>query len=535
MSSPLQCAESGNILEFIIFSNKTGRSADVGPGIISLEYYESILDGSVRFIAVVVDTGNSDKGGDAITILQDLKLEGSEKCHITVSDNQSNKLKFADDNAMYIREIRNIISSSESTIYTLELMNKEMIANDLLSTEVYRRFDGEISQSAEIILREILKTTKQITVDATANNYNFIGQGKKPFRLLAEIATKGVSQASKQSAGYLIFENYNGYQFRSIDNLFEDEEGHKSYIYNSSTKLPSGYDGKILRYDADTTIDVEKNLATGIYGSRMETINTYSHIFNTKAQEVDTEEQKIHGGTELPMLSKEFAEDYVTDGPLLSRRFTKIDSVGELPEGSVTEQIEKKTDQNLVLEDVIVQSSMTYNKLFTMSMKITITGDYSLRAGDIIHCDFPEQSSKGDTGIDQELSGKFMIADICTQLTSQSIFTRIHLVRDSFGRQANSSTGAQGGTSLANSSKGNYTGSDRALPGIGKVNPYDSSSLFGNLGQNQGLFDIISDLNSNQTRDNSGGTTDKTRINANLEDTQSENSNFNADEYLNLD
>ena len=111
MASPLQCAESGNILEFVIFSNKTGRSADVGPGVISLNYYESILDGSVRFVAVIVDSGSSDKGGEAITVLQELKLEGSEKCHITISDNQSNRLKFADDNAMYIREIRNIVSS----------------------------------------------------------------------------------------------------------------------------------------------------------------------------------------------------------------------------------------------------------------------------------------------------------------------------------------------------------------------------------------------------------------------------------------
>mgnify|MGYP001491908651 CR=1 FL=1 len=314
MASPLQCSEAGNILEFTIFSNKTGRSADVGPGVVTLQYFESILDSSVRFIAVIVDSGNSDKGGEAINVLQDLKLEGSEKCHITIADNQNNKLKFADDNAMYIKEIRNIISSSESTVYTLELMNKEMIANDLLSTEVYRRFDGEISQSAEIILKEILKTTKTVILDATSNTFNFIGQGKKPFRLLSEIATKGVSQASKQSAGYLIFETYDGYNFRSIDNLFEDEEGHKSYVFNDSVKLPSGYDGKILRYDADSTIDVEKNLSTGTYGSRMETVNTYTQIFNTKAQEIDTEEQKVHGGLEIPTLSKEFQEQFVTDG-----------------------------------------------------------------------------------------------------------------------------------------------------------------------------------------------------------------------------
>tara|TARA_A100001035_G_scaffold256662_1_gene232087 strand:+ start:13901 stop:15505 length:1605 start_codon:yes stop_codon:yes gene_type:complete len=533
MASPLQCSEAGNILEFTIFSNKTGRSADVGPGVVTLQYFESILDSSVRFIAVIVDSGNSDKGGEAINVLQDLKLEGSEKCHITIADNQNNKLKFADDNAMYIKEIRNIISSSESTVYTLELMNKEMIANDLLSTEVYRRFDGEISQSAEIILKEILKTTKTVILDATSNTFNFIGQGKKPFRLLSEIATKGVSQASKQSAGYLIFETYDGYNFRSIDNLFEDEEGHKSYVFNDSVKLPAGYDGKILRYDADSTIDVEKNLSTGTYGSRMETVNTYTQIFNTKAQEIDTEEQKVHGGLEIPTLSKEFQEQFVTDGALLSRRFTKIDSVGELPEGNGSEQLDKKTEQNLALEDVIVQSSMTYNKLFTMSLKVTITGDYSVRAGQVIHCDFPEQGSKKETGVDKELSGKYIVCDVCTQLTSKSIYTRIHLVRDSFGRQANSSTGAQGGTSLANASKGNLTNGDRALPGVGKMNIFDATPLFNNTSQLQGLFDNLNAFDSNQTKGNSGETTDKTRVNADLSD-QSANGDDDVARYLDL-
>ena len=129
-----------------------------------------------------------------------------------------------------------------------------------------------------------------------------MGKGKKPFRLLAEIATKGVSQASKNSAGYLVYETYEGFNFRSIDGLFDDAGDYKSFIYNSSTDLPTGYDAKILDYVAENTINVKKNLESGGYGSKLETFDTYSHIFNTKAQEIDTEEQKVHGGIEVPKL-----------------------------------------------------------------------------------------------------------------------------------------------------------------------------------------------------------------------------------------
>lgn len=450
MATPLQASQSGNINKLEITS-KSGDTVDVSAGVVVCDYYESILDSSVRFSIVIVDTGNSSDGKkNNIAILQDLKLTGSEKVNITLEDNLGNKLKFGGDNDLYILEIRNIISSAENTIFTLDLVSRELIANDLLACEVYRRFDGEISQSVALILNEYLKTKKNINLDATANVHNFAGKGKKPFTLLAEIATKAVSQSSENSAGYLIYETYEGFNFRSIDTLFDDgEENYKSFIYNSTAELPTGYDGKIISFDASKTVNVRQNLAAGTYGSKLETFDTYTHIFNTKSQEVSSDEQKVHGGSEVAKLNEEFESEFATDGQLASRRFTRTDSKGEFPEGNVKEQIEKQRDSNLILEEVILQSAMTYNKLFSLSLEIVVVGDYSLRAGQLVHCDFPEQSSKDQTSVDKELSGLYIICDICTHLTPKTTLTKMHLIRDSYGRvpkknnTSNSSSGLQ--------------------------------------------------------------------------------------------
>lgn len=529
METPNQIAESGNISKLEIFSRKTSESVDVSAGVVLCQYFESILDNSVRFTIVIVDSGNDDGGGESIAVLQKLKLSGSEKVHMTVEDNLGNKLKFAGDNALYIAEIRNIISSSENTVYTLDLVSKELIANDLLATEVYRRFDGEISQSAEIILKDILKTKKTVILDATSNKYNFIGQGKKPFRVLAEIATKGVSQGSKSSAGYLIFETYDGYNFRSIDSLFDDDTQYKSFVYNSTVELPAGYDAKILAFDADTTIDVKKNLTTGAYGSKLETYNTYSQIFNNKAQEIDTEEQKTHGGLEAPSLSEDFVSQFSYEGVVLSKRFTKIDAAGELPEGGVTEQLEKQRDPNLSLEDVILQSSMTYNKLFTLNINVTIAGDYSIRAGSIVHCDFPEQSSKKETTLDKEISGLYIVADVCTHLTPKTILTKMHLVRDSYGRKPNKSIAAKSSPdSLL--SKGIFGTSGRGLSGTNSNNPFSSSNIQRYV---QEEIDLVSRLNQRSTDDSK--TIDKTTYtNVDFDTAAYDDKNFNPDDYLNL-
>lgn len=539
MATPLQDSESGNILRLEIFSNKVSGSRDVSPGVVVCDYFESILDNTIRFSIIIVDTGNSQGGGKAVSVIQDLKLSGSEKVHLTLEDRTGNRLKFEGDNALYISEIRNIVSSSEKTIYTLDLVSREFIANDLLSCEVYRRYDGKISDSASSILKDILKTKKSLIIDETVNKYNFIGEGKKPFRLLAEIATKGVPASASNTAGYLVYETYSGYNFRSIDSLF-NEEPVKSYIYNSTTELPNGYDAKIVQYDGDNSMNVEKNLKSGAYGAKLETFNTYTHIFNTKAQEIDTEEQKTHGGTDIPTLAKDFM-DYAVGGALLSRRFTKLDSVGELPEGSVSEQLNKKTDPNLNLEEVICQSPMTYNKLFSLDVTVVIPGDYTLRAGNLVHCDFPEQNGNPQGGIDKELSGVYVISDICTHLTPKTTLTKMRLVRDSHGRKSNK-TSATKAPATVNSPR------TSGIFGSNYTNPFSSSEISRIV---QEELDLVSNLNnpiysSTRTQEDSGTVIDRTLQTSNPEygvdrslrvdlDPGYNDPDFNPEDYLQLD
>jgi hypothetical protein len=438
MATPLQSTESGNILKLEVFSNKVSESKDLSPGVVICDYFESILDNTVRFSIVIVDSGNEDGSGQtAKAAIYSLQLTGSEKVHLTIEDRNKNRLKFEGDNALYINEVRNIVSSAENVIYTLDLVSREYIANDLLACEVYRRYDGKISDSASSIMKDILKTNKNVIIDETVNTYNFIGQGKKPFTLLAEIGTKGIPTTSSNTAGYLIYETYDGFNFRSIDGLF-DAEPYKSYIYNSSTELPSGYNDKIISYDGDNSINVEKNLKSGSYGTKLDTFNTYTHLFGT-AKTVGTEEQKPHGGKELPTLGKDF-DGFAIEGSFLSMRIFKTNELGSMQSGSVAEQIEKGREENLKLDQVIAQSKMTYNKLFTLDVTVVVPGDYSLRAGDLVHCDFIEQSSKKNTEVDKELSGVYVICDICTHLTSKTTLTKMHLVRDSHGRTANKTT-----------------------------------------------------------------------------------------------
>jgi len=422
-------SNSGNITKCVITSNRGSGSADISGGIVDFSYFESVLDTSVRFQLIILESGHNEGKSNDIALLYKLKLSGFERVELSFEDNQGNKLNFSGKNALYISKISNILSSTEKILYTIDLASKELLANDFLKSEVYQRFDGELSQTVSIILKEILKTKKNIISDPCSNKICLFGSGKKALDFIAEIATLSIPEGSKSSAGYFIFETYDGFNFRSIDKLFQGKPK-KSFIYNETTLLPVGYDAKILSYTSLKTIDVQKNLSSGAYGGRLESYNPYSQSFNPKAKEVKTQDQTPRGGQELPKLSSDFS----VYGEL-SRRFNYRMDVGQANPGNKARQIEKRKEENLKSADILVQSAMTYNKLFTLSVEITIPGDISLRAGQMVHCDFPEQSSKQQIITNKELSGIYIIQDICHHLTPKTCLTKMILVRDSYGRK----------------------------------------------------------------------------------------------------
>jgi len=53
----------------------------------------------------------------------------------------------------------------------------------------------------------------------------------------------------------------------------------------------------------------------------------------------------------------------------------------------------------------------------------------------MVHCDFPEQSGKKEMIANRELSGIYIISDICHYLTPKACLTKMTLVRDSYGRK----------------------------------------------------------------------------------------------------
>ena len=94
---------------------------------------------------------------------------------------------------------------------------------------------------------------------------------------------------------------------------------------------------------------------------------------------------------------------------------------------------------------------MRYNQLFAAEITIVIPGDFSLHAGDAVWVDIPqtdvtENKACGDE-VDKETGGKYLIVDLCHYITAKETYTKLVLIRDSFGRKGNPSKGASSSSS----------------------------------------------------------------------------------------
>ena len=116
----------------------------------------------------------------------------------------------------------------------------------------------------------------------------------------------------------------------------------------------------------------------------------------------------------------------------------RVLDVGTLPSGKdIDEQLKtwkgSPFDPTYDSTKTMVQSVMRYNQMFSVKINIMIAGDFRLRAGDLIRCEFPQLSTEPNTRPNKVSGGLYMISSLCHNITPRETYTSLTLVRDTFG------------------------------------------------------------------------------------------------------
>ncbi len=442
MSSDARASLSApaTIKSYNIASNDGGKTAELVGGIIKLQYFESLLNDTVSANILYVDTGGA---VDGKTVLDGLPLVGGEKSRFIIEDNQGTELEVT----LYANDITPLSDDTHGQLILISSVSKECLTNE--KVRLVEKFKGKISEAVKKILTDAnyLGTEKNITgIDDTfEEEYNFMGNSKKPFYSInwlskkAVPAVSGEAAASGKTAGFFFWETSEGYHFKSIDTLL-GQEPKKNIIFNDTPddcgkKVPEGYDVKALSFSKDNIQSTNDKEKVGARDTRIITYNPFDGTYKvTTPNSGDTEESITTGGKKLATQNPELRRTGANKN--FSRTTYVMTDTGSLPSGTTEQQLDKSKNENLKVEKVLNQSIMRYNQFFSFKAEVVIPGDFSLHAGDAVYVDSPQQQGKLTDGMNEQSGGLYIITELCHFLDLNGTYTKLLLVRDSVERTA---------------------------------------------------------------------------------------------------
>ena len=415
-----------------VFSNENKDSVDIRGGVPVLEYRESVLCPYITVDMTIIDTGTATKSKDGskgtVGILESIKLQGTEKFKLKLEDQFGNEIDLSGEDDLRLAKTMFAGKGVNQSSCSVRIVSKEAYDNTLLKNRMINSYLGK----GDVIIREALKslkTEKDLFADTTQNDIQFNGDKRYPFEMCLDVQKVSIPVGIK-SAGFLFWETSKGYNFKSLDKMF-DTTGKKIKKFEETgfadSRVSPGYNGKILKSSFLLITDMLKQFEEGAHNTELDLFNPFNKtlVFQTlETSEDDYEKNTIQAGVDTPVLNKDYSGK-------ATNSLHRTKDVGQKinPGGGLADIDDTKFD----IVKTSAQSLQNYRRKFGLSLNIVIDADLSLNAGDLIFCKFPETSQKRSQSGSPKDSGIYMIADLCHYSTPTQAFTGLNLVRDSYG------------------------------------------------------------------------------------------------------
>ena len=380
---------------------------DITRGVIAIDYYESLESPSISMTITFIDVDQV-IGREGIT--------GGEYIDVTVKPVDSDEFKITNKkHKMMLNSVRNMTTESNKQVATLEFVSVETIVNE--TARVNKRYTGNVTQIVKELLKDEkgVQTSKELDSDDATNSYTFVGNLKRPFDTIQWLCPK--AQASKDSFGFLFYETREGYHFRSIQSLLEQEP----IPYQQSDRPIEG--NKILQNNLNQTNDVGMNCRMGMYANK----TIYVDIENQSTEVVDFKIKNLKLKKPPTLPSK--LDEHPT------RLMLRVDDVGVSQVGSSKEDTVPKSE----LAKYQNKSYIRNNLLFSQSLSISIPLNINLQAGLVIEVKFPLKNEDGSSSTDKygnektdDPSGRYLISQLRHLMAGGRAETQLTLIRDVF-------------------------------------------------------------------------------------------------------
>ena len=391
-------------------------------GVRSIDYYESITSPSISAVVKIIDVDGT---------LSSKGVYGGEKLAVKMKSGKDSEFEeftiTPEKQELILNSIGGVTSGVKQQTATLQFVSKDLIKNE--TARINRRYVGNISDSIKKIMVEDpkgIKTTKEVDceTDRSKNNYAFVGNKDTSFDIIQRLQPKaggaGFNDETKSDYGFMFFENYDGYHFKSIRYLFELEPEF-TYV---KTEISTSDDLVIEEYNLNSGNDIVLNAKSGLYNNE----TTFVELDKTKITKVK------FNMTEAADLALKPPKVPVNIEGKPSRIMLRVVDTGvhqHYEENDTSlENVQKFTD-------LAVYQNKSYARfalLNTQTLNITVSLNPELRAGQTILVRFPvsEYINKFGDEKSNDISGKYLISHLRHEFEGGKFRTHLRLIRDLF-------------------------------------------------------------------------------------------------------
>lgn len=390
-------------------------------------YFESLFSPYVSADLTYIDTGNglTANGTDTQerfgTIRSSLPIAGggleSVKFKIT---NTLGSLDFL-TKSLKVQSVIPLGQESTRELVTLKLVSEAEIKNETIT--MHEKYDNNITNSVSSILTQKLQIpSSRLFLDRTKNSASFIGSSERPFNVIIKFARQAIPL--KGSAGFLFWENKDGFNFKAVDNIVSAAPYQYTYKYHGVYTRLNDFE-KNFRILAAPTVKQDQNLLralkSGLYLTKNVAFNQYTGQVTERYIKFD--QSGIISSGKTPEYDEVFLNRFSA---------TKINyfvtDVGATQSGISTAINNDQLDH-------YAKAAMRYNLLLSQVLDITVPANPNLRAGDVIRCEFEKitVSNKNEGSVDHRYSGDYVIMNLCHYFTPRNSFTNLRIVRDGYG------------------------------------------------------------------------------------------------------
>ena len=417
-------ASRASIYEKMIIRNDK-KEANLITKISSFNYFESVYSPEVTANLVFVDASGSlkaDKAQDTQerlgSIKSSLPIVGDEDLEFKIKS-KSGTLDFS-KKPLRVNSAPIISEDSNRQSIFLSLISNATIDNLEIKNPTIT-YKGRISNTVKKILREL--KIRKFKIDKTRNSYDFISRSKGGLDLITDLCRRSIP--TKGDPGYFFYETQDGHNFRAIDNLISKRPV-ETYTYTGGMLSNLDNDENDFRIVRPPRFIKDQNIK-----ERKKWMSSRNIFYNPATLEVEEKFYTLKGaegeiGTKVnKTLGKEI--DYVGGSSDTYSKTNHITlDIGSLDYQNLTPNNDPREWQ--------AKSPMRYNLLHSQMMEIQVPCNLELRAGDVIKVEIERQGDDKELGgLDEHLSGKYLILHLCHHFDSKRSFTSMTIARDTYG------------------------------------------------------------------------------------------------------